>query len=120
MKFIQTASGWSAHETPFSFTLDDMGENLCLVIWHYAGKSGEQITRDLSEAVSWCHRFALEQTLAQLQRIAQKGARTADTDEGWQFVCNGSVPDMGYQCYLRPGHEGQCYYPVKGVWFNRE
>jgi hypothetical protein len=120
VKFIQNKNGfWSANEQPFAFWLF-IRSNCVNIIWYYASSTGEEIVIDKQTAIDWCHQFMLTTTLDQLRRIAPDGARTAETDEGWTFVCGGRDRDMGYQCVLKPGHSGQCYYPIKSVWFTKE
>jgi len=34
-----------------------------------------------------------------------------------RLVCNGSYPEIGYYCYLEPGHKGKCYTRNKHVDF---
>lgn len=121
MKFIPNGDhDWSAHETPFAFVLFTLNDERVDVIWHYAGSTGEQIVDDMRTAIDWCYQFMLTSTLNQLQRIAPDGARTALTDEGWQFLCDGSDPNMGYQCVLEPGHKCKCWCAVKKVWFDHQ
>ena len=124
MKFIQLFTGrngdWSAHEKPFTFVLNTLNDGHVIISWSYSQSTGEEIVSDLQAAIDWCHQFMLTSTLDQLQRIAPEGSRTAETNNGWTFVCDGRDKDMGYQCALKPGHNGQCYYPIKGVWFTKE
>jgi hypothetical protein len=120
VKFIQDAKGdWSAHEQPFTFWLF-IYPDWVNIVWNYASSTGDKIVVDMKTAIDWCHQFMLTSTLDQLQRIAPNGTRTVMTDEGWTFACDGRDRDMGYQCTLKPGHSGQCYYPIKGVWFTKE
>lgn len=121
MKFIQGKDdNWSAHEKPFNFVLFTLNDERVDVIWNYAGSTGEQIVDDMRAAIDWCYQFMLTSTLEQLQRIAPDGARTAETDKGWGFVCDGYDRDMGYQCVSKPGHSGQCYSAVKRIWFDHQ
>ena len=121
MKFIQDTDGdWSAHEMPFRFVLFPQTDGAIATVWAYHDRTGEELVSDLQAAIDWCYQFMLTTTLDQLQRIAPEGARTALTDEGWQFLCNGSDPDMGYQCALEPSHSGQCYSVVKRIWFDHQ
>jgi len=120
MKFILNRdSNWSAHETPFNFVLFPHTTHVD-IIWNYAGSTGEAKEADMEAAKNWCHQFMLHKTLNQLRRIAPDGARTAETDTGWEFLCDGYDRDMGYQCTLKPGHSGQCYSDVKRVWFHHQ
>jgi hypothetical protein len=120
MKFIQNRDGdWSAYETPFKFNLF-IYPHFVAVVWNYAGGIGKEQVPDMQAAIDWCHQFMLQKTLDQLQRIAPEGARTAETDEGWMFLCDGRDKDMGYRCVLEPGHKCRCYYNVKGVWFDHQ
>jgi len=120
MKFIQDKNGdWSAHERPFSFVLF-VYPDWVNIVWHYANGTGDKIVPDIKAAIDWCHQFMLTSTLDQLQRIAPEGARTALTDEGWQFLCDGTDSDMGYQCALEPGHKCKCWSNVKKVWFDHQ
>jgi hypothetical protein len=121
MKFIQDRDGdWSAHEIPFKFVLFPQADGAIATVWAYHDRTGEEMVSDLQGAIDWCHQFMLTTTLDQLRRIAPTGSRTAETDTGWTFVCDGYDRDMGYQCVLKPGHSGQCYYPIKSVWFTKE
>lgn len=115
---------WYLHISPFTFFIYDTdGQSLnerVDIVWRYSESTGQHQANSLNEAKLWCYQFMLTSTLKQLQEIAPIGGRTEIIDGQYKFICNGSIPDMGYRCCLDIGHSGLCYTQIKKVHFERE
>ena len=110
---------WYLYVHPFVFWIFET-EGQFDIAWHYGDSTGQQLNSSLNDAQLWCYQFMLKTTVQQLKDIAPPNGRTEIIDHQYKFVCDGSISDMGYHCYLDIGHSGDCWTKVKKVHFKRE